>query len=121
MPNNFQELTQMILAPLDTAIQQQLDFVEKNPSGEVQFIQSLRPLMGEHNQASLDETISLFNQAEALRRIVDQLSPCNENVVSNACVHSDGVYEVDENCRRRKTTPNMNDIFVMVLLLSMAG
>jgi len=109
------------LTPISAAIKETYDIVEKNPSREVALIQSMRSLVGANNQLKIDEAINLLNQIEVLRIIAEQLdsASCSVNpTVNAACVHNDGVYEIDEQCVRRKANPNMNDIFIMMLLIN---
>jgi hypothetical protein len=100
------------LNPLNSAIKENHGFVEKNPSKEVRLLQAMRAFMPGDKQVSADKMIGMYNQIEAIQRMSGYI-----NNTGTACVHSDGIYEIDENCVRRNSGSNMGGMIMMMLLL----
>jgi hypothetical protein len=111
-------LKEKYLTPLNAAIAEISSNVEKNPSKEVTLINAMRSFMPEGSRHTADKVTGMLNQITCLQRLAGQLGSMANSGVAGACVHSDGVYEIDEQCVRRRSSPNLNGLLMMMLLMS---
>ena len=120
-------MTSSLMASVAQMISESREHAEKHPPQEVLFMQAMQESIPENKRDVLQNAISLFKQFEAMKHLcakfrhegtssISAQSTTNDKEVQGTCVHSDGVYEIDEQCVKSKSRPD-NNLFLLLLMI----
>ena len=85
LENKILEATQMI-----KDLEKKSKHARKNPSREARLLHALKPFMAQANHKALDDTVDMLHLMETMRSI------------SVTSIQPSGIYDVDEECLRKK-------------------
>jgi len=116
------------LGRLDTAFNQSRKNFKQNPTKEMQLINALRHFMPPERHEKMDsiaEMLTLLSTFESIQKEVNAVSLAQvEATETDSAIHEDGIYEVDQNCLRKKSIGQVQPVqefnaaqFILVMSL----
>jgi hypothetical protein len=97
----------------------------KNPSKELRLLALMKEFSGEGRGERIDGMIEALTLANTYRDIKDGLAVSASRVSAaesdTPSVHSDGVYDVDDNCLARKYGPRPDALSAIMMMIFLNG
>lgn len=121
---------QKYIQKFQTALDEQKNLTKKQSSKEVQLLTAIKPFMNKNSHESIDEIINIMYTLNTAQSIDKEIKKCSNNTIYSTCtnnvvhatsspIHDDGIYEIDENCKKSDFTDssiNMTELIFMLLL-----
>jgi len=116
---------------IEAVVNENYNKIQKNPTKEIQLLNAIKPFLKETQHEQFNKFISSFTAVTAIQNIRSDIK--NHDVVSiqsvnlqektkkDPSIKSDGIYDIDESCIKRKkvqhNNPFSHDMTMILFLL----
>jgi len=116
------------ITPIQKAIEKENAKSRKNPNKEARLLAALKPFVASHAHKKLDEVVDAIHMLETMKGLKGHLPapkavqaqniPQPEGPPKDPSVHTDGIYDIDQDCMKNRTNP-LIPFFMAIYLTSL--
>ncbi len=108
------------------ALEEQKDIAKSQSSKEIELLNALKPFMNEKFHANIDKLTDIIlsiNTVSCINKEIKKYSTpiISSTMSSNTTIHEDGIYEIDESCKRNNFLDNNINITEIIFMLLLVG